>query len=162
MRRITVPIPENFQNGSGAWVIRHNGRMSVLAREGSLIRRLYLLLGDLLANAGVGALAALIVAWIVGPGWNPLVGMVIGMALGAVVSLVVLSLLTPLFGAFEIMLPGMTSGMVAGMVIGMRAAMGAENLSAAAGLGAGLGLAVLIAVQLLDRAVRRQEVSWTS
>lgn len=78
---------------------------SVLTKETSLARRLYLLTGDLLANPGVSACAALLVAWLVGDGWNAVAGMVAGMAIGTVVSILCLALLAPLFGAFEVMLP---------------------------------------------------------
>ena len=85
--------------------------MSALTRGTSLARRLYLVVGDLLANPGVSALVALIVSVAVADSWHVIPGMAVGMALGTVVGVVGLMLLTPVFGAFEIMLPGMTGAM---------------------------------------------------
>lgn len=105
--------------------------------------RPYFLTGDLLANAGVGALAASVVTWLGLPHWPMLAAMPVGMLLGMIVGLVAaLAVLSLLFGAMEIFVTCMLSGMLAGMV----GAMGAPaNLSPALA-GAGVGVATLICI----------------
>ena len=135
---------------------------SGLTSETSPARRLYLFVGDLLANVGLGALVGLIVSSSVGEGWPVVVGMAASMAVGTLVSVPASMLLAPFFGAFEVMLPGMASAMLAGMVVGMRATAGSASHADLAGLGAASGLAVLVAVRLLDRCIRRKGATWTS
>ena len=116
--------------------------------------RPYFLIGDLLANAGVGSLAALLVTWAGLAGWPMLpamlAGMVIGMVVGVVAALAVLSLA---FGAMEVFVPCMLSGMLAGMI----AAMGViTNLSSAA-TGALVGVATLICVYIANAALSGEQ-----
>ena len=125
-------------------------------------RRLYLLMGELFATSGSGALVAVVTVSFVGPGWNGLLAALAGMLVGSIVTAPVALALTPLFGAFEIMLPAMSAGMVSGTATGMVAAMRPLGLPGAAQLGAAIGLSVLIAVRWLDRHIRRREPSWTS
>ena len=110
-------------------------------------RRLYFLLGDLVSNAGVGALVGLAVAALVGDTWPPVLGMVAGMLAGGVVALPAAVVLSVPFGAMELMLPVMVTGMTSGMLLGMLAAMGAMGAmprGTAAELGAIMGLVVLL------------------
>ncbi len=117
-------------------------------------RRWYFLFGDLVSNAGVGALIGLVVAALVGETWHPVLGMVAGMLGGGVVALPAAVLLSVPFGAMELMLPVMLTGMTSGMLLGMLAAMGATSSGWAATLGASAGLVVLVATYVLNAYVR--------
>ena len=76
--------------------------------------RPYFLIGDVAANAGVGALAAALVSWVGIPSWPMLPGMLVGMLIGMIVGLVAaLAVLSLLFGAMEIFVPCMLGGMLA-------------------------------------------------
>jgi len=126
-----------------------------------MARRLYFLFGDLLANAGVGALAGLAAAWLAGRSGQPLLGMLGGMVVGMPIAMIAAMALTPLFGAFEVMLPATTSGMLSGMLNGMIAAERQLAFADAARLGAAVGVAVLALISLLDRHIRHREAKWT-
>ena len=117
-------------------------------------RRLYFLLGDLVSNAGVGALVGLAVAVLVGETWFPVLGMVVGMLAGAMVALPAAVVLSVPFGAMELMLPVMLTGMTSGMLLGMLAAIGATSTGSAASLGAVMGLVVLAATYVLNASIR--------
>ena len=117
-------------------------------------RRLYFLFGDLVSNAGVGALAGLIVAALVGETWFPVLGMAVGMLAGGMIALPAAVVLSVPFGAMELMLPVMLTGMTSGMLSGMLAAMGAASGGSAAALGAVVGLVVLAATYALNAYVR--------
>ena len=117
-------------------------------------RRWYFLFGDLVSNAGVGALVGPVVAALVGETWHPVLGMVAGMLGGGVVALPGAVLLSVPFGAMELMLPVMLTGMTSGMLLGMLAAMGATSSGWAAALGAIAGLVVLAATYVLNAYVR--------
>ena len=86
-------------------------------------RRLYFVLGDLLAVSASGALAGALCAALFGTGWNMGLAMVAGMALGMLVALPCSFGLMPFFGAMEVMVPTMLGGMLSGMWIAMAAAM---------------------------------------
>ena len=120
-------------------------------------KRLYFLFGDLLSNAGVGALVGAALAWLVGDAWRPELAMVLGMLVGAVGALAAAVTLSVPFGAMELMLPVMLTGMTAGMLVGMLAAVGAVSSRSAAGIGASTGLVALAATYALNAYVR-----WTS
>ena len=117
-------------------------------------RRLYFLFGDLVSNAGVGALVGLVVAVLVGETWFPVLGMVVGMIAGGGVALPAAGVLAVPFGAMELMLPVMLTGMTSGMLLGMLAAMGATSSGSAGALGAIVGLVVLAATYVLNAYVR--------
>ena len=107
--------------------------------------RIYFLLGDLLSNLTVGAIAAALSVLFIDAQWNMFTGMVLGMACGMVVAI----LLGPLlfmryFGAMEVMVPTMLGGMLSGMVVGMGAAMMDYTLIDAVKHGAAIGFVVLV------------------
>jgi hypothetical protein len=113
-------------------------------------RRPYFLLGDLISNAGVGGLVAVVVALVVGESWPAWLAMVGGMLVGNLVALPAAVGLSVVFGAMELMLPVMVSGMLSGMVVGMRAASGPLSNSTVLTWGAALGLAALLATYALN------------
>ena len=114
--------------------------------------RPYFLIGDLLANAAVGAAAAGFAAWLDLGAWPMAAGMLAGMVLGMVLGLVAaLAVLAPLLGAMEIFVPCMLSGMFGGMA----GAMGGAGLGPAAS-GALVGLVTLAFVYIVNAALRGQ------
>ena len=113
-------------------------------------KRLYFIVGDVLSNVVIGALAAVSIAGLIGPAWNMLLGMIVGMIVGMAESLLAPLTLCPFFGAMEVMLPTMVTGMVAGMVLGMRAVMQPVYFSQAAGLGALVGIGTLLLVLVVN------------
>jgi len=106
-------------------------------------RRVYFIVGDVLACLVAGAGAGWLVQYVVPGHWYPLIGMVIGMALGMFVGMLSGFLFGPFFGAFEIMLPAALSGMLAGMIVGMAYTMGENSPLDAAVSGAQMGLVCL-------------------
>ena len=120
-------------------------------------RRLYFLLGDLVSNAGVGALVGLAVASLVGDTWPPVLGMVAGMFAGGVVALPAAVALSVPFGAMELMLPVMLTGMTSGMLLGMLGAMDTMSSGTAAERGAVVGLVVLLTTYGLNAYVRARD-----
>ena len=113
-------------------------------------RRPYFLLGDLISNTGVGALVAVVVAFVIGESWPAWLAMVAGLLIGDLVALPAAVGLSVVFGAMELMLPVMVSGMLSGMVVGMRAASGPLSNGTALTIGAALGLAALLATYGLN------------
>ena len=113
-------------------------------------KRLYFLLGDLLASALTGALAGWWVVDTVDFGLTGMIAMVVamfmGMAMGMVAGLLMGLLFTPLFGAMEVMIPIMLAGMVVGMVVGMASVGVALSEAVAVGYGALAGVLCLFAV----------------
>ena len=100
-------------------------------------KRLYFIVGDLLANAFVATAAAAFTAWLIGGAWGMLPGMLAGMLLGMAVALpLTLALLFPVLGVMEVMAPCMLSGMLGGMWGGMWPLAGAELLRWGIGTGA--------------------------
>lgn len=124
--------------------------------------RPYFVFGDLVANAVVGALSALLVVWVVGTGWNMFVAMFVGMALGMAIALPIALGFGPLFGAMEVMAPVMVSGMMVGMVVGMWAAMEEIAAGRAAGVGVVCAWITLAATYAFNAFVRREDETWTS
>ena len=109
--------------------------------------RPYFLIGDIVANCAVGALAAMLAAWVTSSGWPMPVGMLVGMGLGMFVGLIAsLTVFTPLLGAMEVMVPCMLVGMISGMAGGMWPLTAAD----AAVWGASIGLGVVVFVGLLN------------
>ena len=49
--------------------------------------RLYFIFGDLFSNCAVGALVGLVLAGLVGDGWNMLLAMLVGMGMGMILGL---------------------------------------------------------------------------
>ena len=120
-------------------------------------RRLYFMVGDLLAVTVVGALAGVLMTAVIGTGWNMLVAMLVGMALGMLVALPGSFAFMPFFGAMEVMVPTMLAGMLSGMWVGMFAAM--TPLSAGAGLrfGALIGLFAWLCTTTLNAFLQAKE-----
>ncbi len=113
--------------------------------------RPYFLIGDLLANAGVGALAAWLAAAIGLPSWPMPAAMLAGMLLGMLIGLVAaLAVLGALLGAMEVFVPCMLGGMLAGMVGAMGPVGGAAPLAA----GAVVGVATLVCVYAANAALK--------
>jgi hypothetical protein len=119
-------------------------------------RRLYFLFGDVMANAGIGAVAGLAAGALVDTSWNMLLAMGVMMIVGHLIATVGSLLFTPLFGGFEVMLPGMLTGMESGMIVGMASAMRPLGPGQSALLGALIGLAVLSATSFLNHRIRAQ------
>jgi hypothetical protein len=109
--------------------------------------RPYFLLGDLFANAGVGALASSVVTWLGLPSWPMAAGMVAGMLVGMIIGLAAtLAVLSALFGAMEVFVPCMLGGMLAGMI----GAMGPVRVLPPPATGALIGVATLILVYIAN------------
>jgi len=126
-------------------------------------RRLYFLLGDLLANGATGALVGLLAVLVFAPGTGGLVAMALGMLGGMVVATPLAFLFAPFFGAMEVMLPVMATGMTAGMVGAMAAVRHAVAPGEGAGLGAATGVATWLLICWLNaRLTRRGPSRWTS
>ena len=119
-------------------------------------RRLYFIVGDLLACSVVGAIAAIAVSLLVGSGWNMLLAMLVGMAVGMALALPGALLFMPFFGAMEVMVPAMLSGMLAGMAVGMAETMMPLTLGGAAWYGAQIGFGTLVVTSLLNGWLRSQ------
>lgn len=110
-------------------------------------KRLYFVIGDLIANAFVATVVVALTAWLIGGSWGMSPGMLIGMVIGMAVSLVLsFILLTPILGAMEIFVPCMFSGMLAGMWGGMWPLTGAEILR----WGIGTGVIVIVFIYVLN------------
>jgi len=127
-------------------------------------RRLYFVVGDLVACVGSGALAGWGGDALVTPSWNPLLAMLAGMTLGMLLTLMVdFACFLPLFGSLEVMLPSMLSGMLAGMATGMAVAMG-HDLAASRVIATGgtIGAGVFVATYAADVLIRRGGRSWTN
>jgi hypothetical protein len=103
-------------------------------------RRLYFLVGDMLATAGAGAVAGLAALAVTAEGSNMLVAMLIGMPVGMAVALPIAFAFAPFFGAMEVMVPTMLGGMLSGMWIAMAEAMRGLSGTEAAVWGALAGL----------------------
>ena len=116
--------------------------------------RTYFLLGDIVSNASVGALAGLAAHWLVNPGWWMLPAMVVAMVLGMVIASVAAVPFMRWFGAMEVMLPTMLGGMLAGMVVGMAGAMHPVSTATAIKTGALVGLLAWGACSYVDYLLR--------
>ncbi len=116
--------------------------------------RLFFVLGDLASNVLAGAAVGWLCALIVGVGWNMFFTMLLAMAIGMVVGIVLWVPLGVLFGAMEVMLPTMFSGMASGMVVGMWATMEPIGAYEGAAIGGVCGLASIVAIWILNNAVR--------
>lgn len=107
--------------------------------------------GDLLGNILVGAVAGIATAYVCSPEWAMwsamLMGMLVGMLAGSALAFVAL---VPLLGAIEVLVPTMFSGMMAGMLVAMADSAGNLTVSAAAGWGALVGLAVIAVIMRLN------------
>jgi hypothetical protein len=113
--------------------------------------RPYFLMGDVLSNAVIGAVAGVAVASLISPTWPMFAAMAAGMVLGHFLALIVGVLaFFRYFGMMEIMLPTMITGMLAGMFIGMAAARNAVDASDAAIAGALIGLGTLVVVSAMN------------
>ncbi len=106
--------------------------------------RLYFLLGDLLANIGMGMLVGWSVTTTIPPSWGMLPGMLLGMLLGMLISLLLLLPLVILLGAMEVMIPTMLTAMLAGMGISMAHTMGHLPPDSELITGGGVGLLTLL------------------
>jgi len=106
-------------------------------------KRLYFIIGDLIANAFVATVAAGLTAWLIGGSWGMIPGMLIGMLIGMIIALPLsLIMLAPLLGAMEVISPCMISGMLGGMWGGMMPLSGDEIYRW--GIGTGITVVVII------------------
>jgi len=108
-------------------------------------KRLYFIVGDVLANIIVATLALAASSALIGGNLGMVPGMFVGMFIGMLVALIIsMGVLAPLLGIMEILMPCMLGGMIAGMWGGM------WDLSAAQiwqwGVATGLGTLVFIYV----------------
>jgi hypothetical protein len=117
-------------------------------------RRLYFIVGDVLAASVIGGVAGALAAAMVSPAWNMWLAMFAGMILGMAVSTPLSFCFMPFFGAMEIMIPAMASGMFAGMWVAMAAAM--RPVSPGLGLRGGMliGIGVVIATYFINAWLR--------
>lgn len=106
-------------------------------------RRLYFIVGDLLACTLTGAAAGWFAVTVIPADWVMLAGMLAGMVMGMATGLVGGILFSPFFGAMEVMLPASLSGMVAGLAVGMAHTFIGVNAVAALGAGALAGFGCL-------------------
>ena len=110
-------------------------------------KRLYFIIGDLIANAFVATIAVAVTASLIGGSWGMFPGMVIGMVIGMLIAIPLsLGLLFPILGVMEVMAPCMLSGMLGGMWGGM------WPLAADAMVrwGVGTGVAVFVIIYALN------------
>ena len=118
--------------------------------------KLYFLVGDTIANAFTGTIAALSCLMVFDSEWNMLLAMMLGMALGMFVSLISISLVfIRYFGAMEIMVPTMLGGMLSGMLFAMGITMTELSASDAIVGGALVGLLTLLATRVADSKLRQ-------
>ena len=119
--------------------------------------RPYFVFGDVVSNAGTGAVVAVVCQALPVDTWPMVLAMPLGMVVGSLVAMLLASALAFCFGAFEVMLPVMTTGMVVGMSTPL---VGQTGPSVGVAAGAGLGLVVLVATYLLDARIRGRG-EWT-
>ena len=113
-------------------------------------KRLYFIIGDLVANALVATVAVALTAWLIGGAWGMLPGMLVGMVLGMAIALpLTLALLFPILGVMEVMAPCMLSGMVGGMWGGMWPLAGVAIYQ----WGIGTGIAVVVIIYAVNAAM---------
>ncbi len=113
-------------------------------------RRVYFILGDLLACIVAGAAAGWLTQLAVPGDWFVPVGMGIGMALGMLVGMFVGILFTPLFGSLETLLPASLAGMLGGTGVGMVHTISGIGPGDAAASGASSGLLCLVFTYLMQ------------
>jgi len=118
--------------------------------------RLFFVVGDLLANILVGAIAGLLSWLIVDTGWNMVIAMFVMMAVGMIAGLVVFMAVTFKLGAMEVMVPVMFSGMLSGMFVGMALAMMPLTLADAAMYGGMSGVLGIVIVWIANSLLRGQ------
>lgn len=117
-------------------------------------KRLFFMIGDLVANVVSGTIAGLAAWAIVGPAWNMWLAMLAMMVLGMALGLVLFFPFSIKLGAMEVMLPVMFSGMLGGMVVGMLAAMVPLSLGQALAHGAVSGFAGILCVWIANSMLR--------
>ncbi len=108
-----------------------------------LERRIYFVVGDLLACIFAGAAGGWLAHGAVPGDLSSLFGMFIGMFLGMIGGMITGLVLSPFFGAMEIMLPAAQAGMVGGMIVAMQHTMGGIDPEDAVRSGAAAGVACL-------------------
>ena len=113
-------------------------------------KRLYFVVGDVLACTSLGAAAGWLTYAVLPQNWWFGVAMVLGMFLGMVVGALGGFLFSPFFGAMEIALPTALAGMMAGMAGGMQAVMSGTGGAEALQSGAGIGILCLAFTYLLQ------------
>lgn len=110
-------------------------------------KRLYFVLGDLIANILVATVAVAVTAWLIGGSWGMIPGMIVGMVLGMIIAIpLTVAVLAPLLGIMEVMAPCMLGGMFGGMWGGMWPLQGEEILR----WGVGTGVAAFALVYALN------------
>lgn len=117
-------------------------------------KRIYFVVGDVLVNAAIGLLVAVVSYWLVNTSWNMFIAMWLMMFVGMVLAMLFALPAGILFGAMEVMLPMKLSGMLSGMVVGMWAAMQPIALSQAIGVGTTMGLISIVLVWFLNSRIR--------
>ena len=117
-------------------------------------KRLYFVIGDLVANIVTGSLAGWF-CWLLVPlGWHMVPAMVVAMVLGMLMALLLFPVFAYFWGAMEVMVPIMFSGMLSGMIVGMRAAMMPSSLTEALFVGGAFGLAGIVVIWVLNNALK--------
>ncbi len=110
-------------------------------------KRLYFVIGDLLANMVIATIAVALTAWLIGGSWGMVPGMLGGMVIGMLITLpLALGLLAPLLGIMEVLSPCMISGMLGGMWGGMWPLAGNAVFS----WGIGTGTIVMVMIYVLN------------
>jgi len=113
-------------------------------------KRLYFIIGDLVANAFVATIAVAATGWLIGGSWGMIPGMLIGMLIGMIIALPVsLAMLAPLLGVMEVISPCMISGMLGGMWGGMMPLAGDEIFR----WGIGTGVTVVVVIYIVNALV---------
>jgi hypothetical protein len=110
-------------------------------------KRLYFVIGDLLANTTIATIAVALTAWLIGGSWGMVPGMLAGMLIGMLITLpLALGLLSPFLGVMEVLSPCMISGMFGGMWGGMWPLAGSAVFS----WGIGTGIVVIAIIYILN------------
>ena len=117
-------------------------------------KRLFYVVGDLVANVIIGVIVALAAWAIVDPAWNMWLAMVAMMALGMALGIVLFFPFSIKLGAHETMIPAMYTGMWAGMFVGMTGAMMPLTMRHAAELGAMVGAAEIVFIWIVNTLLR--------
>lgn len=118
--------------------------------------RPYFVVGDLLANSGLGALVGVCCALVIPQNWSSFVAMMAGMFLGMLIAIPVQLASSLLLGAFETMLPMMLSGMSSGMLVAMMASQGLVPWRDGLATGALAGLAVVAFTYVMNALLTRE------
>jgi len=117
-------------------------------------RRLYFILGDLVAATACGAAGGWLAGLAVAGDWFVLFGVGVGMALGMLAGMIGGVLFAPFFGALEVMLPASLAGMMGGMAAGMLKAIAGIGVDQTLVVGAVAGLLAFAFTYLMQSRLR--------